>query len=585
MNAGQKIALKNAIMYDNYDYLKQLDAKNIDWQTECIDAGELYMPDCPVLHYALYCEKLDVLKLAFSVKPQLIDCVNDVGETLVVLASMCDYLEILNYLIDNKADLNKPSTQQNSNCNAYDQSPIAWATKFGNVSIVKRLVEAGVDYNKVIEKEKGTRLIHVACIHGHLDLVEYFVTLQPEIPDLDFNVLITLASHYRNLDVLSYLLKERTKAGKIDKKSLYPLFNEAFRVGIWDVASELLLHMLAGDHNSSYKLYAKTSGIIIELMLRDPSLNAVFAADVNIVSILKKDGYQIVDGKIELYRMGRERRHSFFAQINTRESKSDIYYPTAMLGSGYHGLVRKFETKDGNAIAVKSLLRDPESEIAANICQKEMEKDKQFNELLYPSQGNVRNYLFKKDENTYSPRQVMTYVKGKNFDNFAPTINLVEELAMCALKIAQELQRFHSLGVINGDLGPCNMMLYMKNAELFVQFIDLNNSYYLKDETAQLWNHLPLNEIKWYPPELANPSVNKVTPHVNQNVYSLAYVFQMVLGKHALKTKLYAQYPSIEQFITTGLSVDPSLRCNLEDFITELSFELTDLGKAITLGV
>lgn len=586
MNVEEKTKLKNAITSGDCEYLNDLDAKNGQWQIEILDATELQMPHCFAVHLAAYYQRLSVIQLALTVAPELIDFGNIDGETLVIIASMLNNLDILNYLIDIKADLNQASTGQ---CDyfANDQSPIAWATTLGNTAVVKRLIEVGVDYKRVINHENGAQLIHIACCYGYLDLVEYFISLQPEMLTSHFKALMTVSLHYRQADVVSYLLKEKRKnepkSKEIDEKTIFNYFKESRTKQFWDVASVLLLHMLEGQPPCNYTPYANTPGLIIELMLHKPSLNPTFGTVPSILSVLKESGYEIIDGRIEFYRTRRERSLSFFVQFDMKNPKNYIYRPVKWLGKGRHGEVSKFVTEEGNAIAVKKPLENYASKSDAINSQKCMDKDKQFNALLYPDKGVQRSYLFD-NGGIFSSRQLMSYVEGENFWNLARTLTSEQDLATCALKISQELQRFHDNKVVNGDLGSSNIMLEKKGGEWLVRFVDLDHSYYLTDESARLWNHLPVDKIAWYPPELANPEVDKVAPHVNQNVYSLAYVFDSVFCTHPLKTQLYSKYPSIQNFITTGLATDPNQRGNLKDFIMQLALELTNLDEVESTG-
>lgn len=75
--------------------------------------------------------------------------------------------KIFNYLIEQKADINKICE---------DKSPLMYAVKYGNMNYVKKLVEAGANIN--LENEEGRTAIDYAKKYEHKEILEYLQSIK-----------------------------------------------------------------------------------------------------------------------------------------------------------------------------------------------------------------------------------------------------------------------------------------------------------------------------------------------------------------------------------------------------------------------
>lgn len=82
--------------------------------------------------------------------------------SLFCIAVKLEKEKIFNYLIDQKADVNKICE---------DKSPLMYAVKYGNLKFTKKLVEAGAKIS--LENEEGKTAIDYAKKYDQKEIVEY----------------------------------------------------------------------------------------------------------------------------------------------------------------------------------------------------------------------------------------------------------------------------------------------------------------------------------------------------------------------------------------------------------------------------
>ena len=77
-------------------------------------------------------------------------------------------LDVVNLLIENKADINKETTSDG-------YTPLIIAVNRGHKNIAKTLIEmnARLDASDLLN---GNTALHLACLHGHKDIVEMLAT-------------------------------------------------------------------------------------------------------------------------------------------------------------------------------------------------------------------------------------------------------------------------------------------------------------------------------------------------------------------------------------------------------------------------
>ena len=104
-------------------------------------------------------------------------------------------------------------------CETSDQEAvICTATLRGNLSIVKRLTEAGLDTE--IAGDNGLTALSVACREGHHDIVIYLVEqgASVETCDNDGRTALFHACDRGNLEIVEYLLRQGAKREQADKE-------------------------------------------------------------------------------------------------------------------------------------------------------------------------------------------------------------------------------------------------------------------------------------------------------------------------------------------------------------------------------
>lgn len=113
---------------------------------------------------------------------------------------------------------------------------LEFATAFGNLEIVKKLIESGanINYRKSIA-------FKIACLKGHLDVVKYFLELNKLDKNNLSNVLVDTLDN-DHIEIVLYLLSDKY----IDLFDIGYLYDYALRISLdknlFDIASILLKH-------------------------------------------------------------------------------------------------------------------------------------------------------------------------------------------------------------------------------------------------------------------------------------------------------------------------------------------------------
>ena len=87
--------------------------------------------------------------------------------SLFAIAIKLEREKIFNYLIEQKADVNKICE---------DKSPLMYAVKYGNLHFVRKLVEAGANINLV--NEEGRSAIDYAKKYEQKEILEYLQSIK-----------------------------------------------------------------------------------------------------------------------------------------------------------------------------------------------------------------------------------------------------------------------------------------------------------------------------------------------------------------------------------------------------------------------
>ena len=155
------------------------------------------------------------------------------GYTPLLLAIIKEQTEIALLLARGGADVNHAEQTKQA------RLPIHVAAKYGNVEIVKALVENGASVHS-IDNDSMTAL-HVACYEGHLDLVKYLIDAGAHLncPDGRGRSPLFNAIGYNHVDVVKYLISEGGIVNCVDNIGWTPLI-ESVVCGYFDLVTVLL---------------------------------------------------------------------------------------------------------------------------------------------------------------------------------------------------------------------------------------------------------------------------------------------------------------------------------------------------------
>lgn len=137
------------------------------------------------------------------------------GKTISHYAVYYGMVDILNYLIEMKADID-------NKCN-YNNTPLFEAVEQGKQEVVKILLSHGADKNTV--NNNGYTLLHVACSEGHLELVKLFIANGADVNALTTHGQTPLLSSViqGHQHVAEYLIKCGADVNTVDDDGDAPL--------------------------------------------------------------------------------------------------------------------------------------------------------------------------------------------------------------------------------------------------------------------------------------------------------------------------------------------------------------------------
>ncbi len=172
------------------------------------------------------------------------------------------------------------------------------------------------------------------------------------------------------------------------------------------------------------------------------------------------------------------------------------------------------------------------------------------------------------------------FIDGKNLGVFAEDEIVTQvQMAKLMLRLAEELQRIHDVGIIHADIGLRNVMVRhsKSNRDYVIHFIDFGMAYKKNGyATVNFQSHKPTTKsgkkassTEMAPERFPN---RKLKAHPRQDVFSLAKTLnKMIKHRRATWRKNFAnQYPFIKSFITTGSDKNPVNRPSLPEFIVKL---------------
>ncbi|MGC1182100.1 ankyrin repeat and protein kinase domain-containing protein [Legionella sp.] len=432
--------------------------------------------------------------------------------------------------------------------------------------------------------------VHLVAAKGYLEIIKIILQKHPDLLDItDTNnqtpVLWAAASgHVPVVDFLVGLgadLTIPTIAPNHDCHGFRPI-DWAIKGRHYEVANLLILKITGLQNKKAILPFVKDGTQALELMVQEPSLINIMLQNDRIVHLIKKANCNMTQQSIYWYKAA-GRRPSFFAHIDKKSETSSIYKPTQKLGAGGYGVVRLFQSKDGQKIAVKSPINNSIvlSKSKPSYLTDSIKREAEFNKQAYPDDiSEIFQFGWIRDsQSIYTNRYIMPFIKGETANDLLPKVTDPYQLAEIVLQITRELKRIHDAGIIHGDVQRRNIMIRCKNTKFVVRFIDFGLSFYVTERSRNFFSEA---ERKWMPPELCG-KIELIKPNPNQDVYSLGFSLNRMLSSHSSHKQLMSSFPSIESFIANSQNINPTKRPSLELFCQQLSCELNASRSSLTL--
>ena len=129
-----KETLLALIQTEEIEEIKKLVDENIDYATLNLDKQK------SLIHHAAKLGSLDLVRFLINKKPELLDLTDTLGQTPILWSAAYGHENIVDYLANIGADINRPSTDNGDN-----YAPIHWASERGYQNVVDCLIKHGAD--------------------------------------------------------------------------------------------------------------------------------------------------------------------------------------------------------------------------------------------------------------------------------------------------------------------------------------------------------------------------------------------------------------------------------------------------------
>lgn len=296
----------------------------------------------------------------------------------------------------------------------------------------------------------------------------------------------------------------------------------------------------------------------------------------------KEEGDKIsTDGQYHIrYRRNNGRKNSQVILTNRETNETAQLDTVTKLGEGTYGTVREFR-KNKHAIAVKDL-RDRELYFKTEGDRREgiknLQLEQNFLMRCYPHDTPYALFIWREDgakKFSHYPykidcRIIMPVIQGATLKTWIRANTDKDMLALVIFNMAKELQRFHDLGILHGDVSPRNIMIL---PDFSTHFIDFSFAYDITESATTF--EVPKPDNHYIAPERLNVKPHSsVKANFAQDVYSLAHTIHLLVERYfSLPATLafYQKYPAIERFITNGRNKNPGERPTLQSLIKDLS--------------
>lgn len=276
------------------------------------------------------------------------------------------------------------------------------------------------------------------------------------------------------------------------------------------------------------------------------------------------------------YNRSHGRRRSTIHVTDTYTNEINQLRMERALGSGAYGTTRLFSNQSMK-LAVKRNLQDEvfATQEEADQFKRDIKREYKLTKEAYPDDfyrlktHQVLDVDSSNDSIEIDYRFVMPFIKGTMIESLDYSSLEINDLVRIFLRITQELLRIHKLGIIHGDVQPMNIMYQQLTGKYFrIRFLDFGLAH-REFENA----NIVCSDTRHVAPERGQ--AEPLPAHTNQDVYSLAYLYNYILKKiPEIRVHIKKEYPSIRSFIKLGLSKQPGERPSLPHFISRLALNL-----------
>lgn len=196
-------------------------------------------------YYSLY----RLLTLLEKWKINCINIKNEFGQTLLHKAC-CNYVELetVKFLIEKGADINLKDKS--------DQTPFNIACKYEKFEIVEFLISKNNELNLNVNiKDAGKALLYIACTHGNLDAMKFYIAQGISVHSKyshKTTTLLSIACKFNHFEIVKFLIENNVDINCMDCDSNTPLYTACKEGNL-----EIVQLLLPKYHNLNSCLNAK----------------------------------------------------------------------------------------------------------------------------------------------------------------------------------------------------------------------------------------------------------------------------------------------------------------------------------------
>ena len=178
------------------------------------------------IHAALYKEHVQIARLLITSPGADLNLRDDDDSTPLHVASESGRFDLVELLLDYKANVNAMKSGHSP--------PLFAALKSENLKVIQLLLDRGADVN--VQDKKGSTPLHIASTNGLADIVQDLLDREAEVSPLDSNhsTPLHLASANGDLTVVNLLIDYKAKVDARDNLDSTPLhlalINEKFDI-------------------------------------------------------------------------------------------------------------------------------------------------------------------------------------------------------------------------------------------------------------------------------------------------------------------------------------------------------------------